>query len=72
MRKLPAGCTKTPWGFLSTEHGLVADSTVAERNARAELGEFAIGLLTKLGVSEECLKSLLTEPDPVEALRRSQ
>jgi hypothetical protein len=64
---LPAGCTKIPWGFIE-KNGLVANSTVAQRNARYELGEFAIGLLGKLGVSEEMLDRLSKEADPLAAL----
>jgi hypothetical protein len=72
MRSLPSGCTKVPWGFLEDSHGLVANTTVADRNARYELGEFAISLLGKLGVSEERLVALISEPDPIEALKRTQ
>lgn len=68
--RLPPGCTKIPWGFVETKGALVATSSVKERNERAELGEFAIALLGKLGVSEERLKGLVPEADPIEALKR--
>ena len=69
--KLPAGCTKIPWGFIE-KNGLVANSTVAQRNSRYELGEFAIELLGKLGVSEEMLDRLSKEADPLVALQKIQ
>jgi hypothetical protein len=68
---LPAGCTKVPWGFIE-KNGLVANTSVAERNARAELGEFAIGLLGKLGLSEETVAALAKEEDPLAALQKIQ
>ena len=69
---LPGGCTKVPWGFAPLPSGknLVATSSSAERHARAEIGEFAIGLLGKLGVDEETLKKLVGEANPVEALKQ--
>ena len=68
---LPAGCTKVPWGFIE-KNGLVANSTVAQRNARYELGEFAIGLLGKLGLSEVVIETLSKEEDPLAALQKIQ
>jgi hypothetical protein len=72
MRKLPGGCTRVPWGFRETTNGLVAETTVQERNSRAELGEFAIALLGKLGVSEAFLRELTKEEDPVAVIGRRQ
>jgi hypothetical protein len=69
--RLPPGCTKVPWGFIE-KNGLVANSTVAQRNSRAELGEFAIELLGKLGVTEEMLDRLSKEAEPLAALQRIQ
>lgn len=69
--RLPPGCTKIPWGFIETKGALVATSSVKERNERAELGEFAISLLGRLGVSEKKLKTLISEADPIEALKRA-
>ena len=70
-KHLPGGCTKIPWGFIE-KNGLVANTTFAQRNARAELGEFAIGLLWRLGVSEDILTKLAGEEDPLAALQRIQ
>jgi hypothetical protein len=61
-----------PWGFIATSHGFTATTTVAQRRARAALGEFAISFLGRLGVSEEVLEKLAIEPDPVEALKKIQ
>ena len=69
---LPAGCTKIPWGFVSNGKNLVATSSASERSVRAELGEFAITLLGKLGIAEETLRVLAVEADPLEALKRLQ
>jgi hypothetical protein len=69
--RLPPGCSKIPWGFIEAKGVLVANSTFADRNRRAELGEFAISLLGRLGVSEEKLKTLISEADPIEALKRA-
>jgi hypothetical protein len=70
MKKLPVGYTRVPWGFLETANGLVANSTVRERNQRTELGEFAILLLGKLGISEEVLGMLVNEAEPLAALKK--
>lgn len=48
----------TPWGFLETSRGLVANTSVRERQERAELGETAILLCTQLGISAAQLVSL--------------
>ena len=69
---LPSGCTKMPWGFISAHGGITANTSVSQRNARAELGEFAIYLLDKLGVNEDTLKLLAVEEDPVGALTKMQ
>lgn len=69
--KLPAGCTKIPWGFIE-KNGLVANTTVAQRNARAELGEFAIKLLGKLGLNESTVKALSLAEDPLLLLQKIQ
>lgn len=69
---LPNGCTKIPWGFSRVGKVLVATSSSAERNVRYELGEFAISLLGKLGISEETLASLAKEAEPLEALKKLQ
>lgn len=64
MRNLPIGFTKIPWGFIQNEGGaLTAITSVKERNERAELGEFAIGLFASLGVSD--LKLIELQKDPV-------
>jgi len=69
---LPGGCTKIPWGFVGHGKSLVATTSAAERNARAELGEFAISLLSRLGIAEATLAALAGEADPLEALKRLQ
>jgi hypothetical protein len=59
----------TPWGFRATSRGLVCTTTHAERQARAALGEFAIGLFDRLGVSPERLAEINAAPDALAALR---
>lgn len=66
------GMTKCPWGFIETPNGLVATNTTAARYARAELGEFAVELLGKLGVSVEVLERIKSEQDPIAALQKIQ
>jgi len=70
MRNLPIGFNKVPWGFIQNNNGsLTATTSVKERNQRAELGEFAIGLLASLGISEERLLKLIGKPNPLENLK---
>lgn len=69
MRDLPAGFTKTPWGFTKNDKGLVAVTSVKTRNERIELGEFAIELFALIGVSEQRLEQLKSSPDPVNGLK---
>jgi len=63
---LPSGFTKTPWGFTQDSKGLVATSSVKQRNERIELSEFAIELLVSLGITEEKLLELRENPDKTE------
>ena len=69
MRDLPAGYSKVPWGFIQDDKGLIATTSVKQRNQRAELAEFAVDLLASLGVSDVRLEQLKEEPDPVSKLR---
>lgn len=71
---LPSGYTKIPWGYIHTkeDNRLVAEKSFREMNARAELGEFAIGLLGKLGLSESVIETLSKEEDPLMALQKIQ
>ena len=66
---LPQGFTKTPWGCRMTPNGLVADSSVKERNERIELGEFAIGLFEQMGINAERLKKAALSQDPFDGLQ---
>jgi hypothetical protein len=59
---LPSGFTKTPWGFILDSKGLVATTSIKQRNQRAELGEFAIELFYSLGITEEKLLDLRANP----------
>jgi hypothetical protein len=60
---------KIPWGFILAHGGLTATTTASQRSARAALGEFAIELLEKLGVSEAQLAKLVDEADPIACLQ---
>ena len=66
---LPSGFTKTPWGFILDSKGLVATTSVKQRNQRAELGEFAIELFYSLGITEEKLIDLMSHPEQTKGLQ---
>ena len=66
---LPSGFTKTPWGFTLDSKGLVATTSVKERNERAELSEFAVELLDQLGVNEEKLLDLKANPGQIKGMQ---
>ena len=69
MRALPAGLTKVPFGFTQDDKGLVATTSVKTRNERSELGEFAIELFASLGISEDKLLELSTDPNLCKGLQ---
>jgi hypothetical protein len=66
---LPSGFSKTPWGFTLDSKGLVATTSVKERNERAELGEFAIELFASLGITEEKLLDLRANPGQIKGMQ---
>lgn len=73
MYTLPNGMTKVPWGFEQAHNGiLVPTETAASRFRRAELGEAAIALLARLGVTEEMLLDAMSAPDPIARLTELQ
>ena len=69
MAWLPAGFTKVPWGFSQDGKGLVATTSVKQRNERIELSEFAIELLVSLGITVEKLLELMSHPEQTKGLQ---
>lgn len=63
------GMRRLPWSAVLAHGQLTYSSTVKDRQARGEIGETAIALLSSLGVSEDHLKTLTDlGPVPPEAL----